>query len=346
MDPLNGAGKDDDSQQTPSKVEPSADKQKLKKQKKKKEADKAVGLDTSGDATGVPVQQTNGEDQVKKSKKKRKQEDVDAVDAAPPPAEQAVDPPKKKKKKKKKQTENGDAPAAAAVASGKPSSGPTGRASIGAADLASSSPQILKHCYNEHPDVTAMTDAAVRTYLEEREIAVEGCSVRPVPLFSQIGLPDDLMHALKTFKQPSPIQAQCWPIAMSGLDLIGIAATGSGAPQVSPSAPHRGNPHPFHPPFTTLLLRPLIASCERLFPSRFPPQCTARSRATSYSRTSVTGHRRRCALHACRQDARVRPAGAAPHPGAARARRRVWPRAVCARQGADARARAADLRRV
>jgi hypothetical protein len=37
-----------------------------------------------------------------------------------------------------------------------------------------------------------------------------------------------MLHATRTFQQPSPIQSQCWPIVLSGRDLIGVAATGSG----------------------------------------------------------------------------------------------------------------------
>lgn len=42
------------------------------------------------------------------------------------------------------------------------------------------------------------------------------------------GFSSDLLHATKDFAQPSPIQAQCWPIILSGHDLVGVAATGSG----------------------------------------------------------------------------------------------------------------------
>ena len=35
-------------------------------------------------------------------------------------------------------------------------------------------------------------------------------------------------HCCKSFEKPSPIQAQAWPIVLSGQDLIGVAATGSG----------------------------------------------------------------------------------------------------------------------
>ena len=42
------------------------------------------------------------------------------------------------------------------------------------------------------------------------------------------GFSAELIQATKDFAQPSPIQAQCWPIILSGHDLVGIAATGSG----------------------------------------------------------------------------------------------------------------------
>lgn len=42
------------------------------------------------------------------------------------------------------------------------------------------------------------------------------------------GLSAKELHATRNFQQPSPIQAQCLPIALSGRDLVGIAATGSG----------------------------------------------------------------------------------------------------------------------
>lgn len=245
VDKLNGDG-DDASLEKPSKEEPEPS---LKREKKKKK--KSAVVEANGDAaldTGK-VNASNGTDQPKKEKqkKKRKQAEANATEAAAASSEQPSDPPKKKKKKKQKN--NGDATPAPA-SPGVPSAGPTGRASIGAADLASNCPQILKNTYSQHPTVTDMSEDAVRSFLEKREIVVEGCAVRPVQEFPQAGFPDNLMHALKTFKQPSPIQAQCWPIAMSGLDLIGIAATGSGArpsgpprpcPAAAPTARHADN---------------------------------------------------------------------------------------------------------
>ena len=39
---------------------------------------------------------------------------------------------------------------------------------------------------------------------------------------------EQVMGGCEGFTQPTPIQAQCWPILQSGRDLIGVAETGSG----------------------------------------------------------------------------------------------------------------------
>lgn len=36
------------------------------------------------------------------------------------------------------------------------------------------------------------------------------------------------MFSNEGFTEPTPIQAQGWPIAMSGKDMVGVAQTGSG----------------------------------------------------------------------------------------------------------------------
>ena len=41
--------------------------------------------------------------------------------------------------------------------------------------------------------------------------------------------PDILQEIYKQgFEKPSPIQCQAWPVLLSGMDLIGIAQTGTG----------------------------------------------------------------------------------------------------------------------
>nr|CAI5840697.1 unnamed protein product [Callosobruchus analis] len=48
--------------------------------------------------------------------------------------------------------------------------------------------------------------------------------------FEEAGFPEYVLNEVKKmgFKHPTPIQAQGWPIALSGRDMVGIASTGSG----------------------------------------------------------------------------------------------------------------------
>ena len=50
----------------------------------------------------------------------------------------------------------------------------------------------------------------------------------PLATFQEAGFPKEILAVCKNFQKPSPIQAQSWPIIMSGHDMVGIAATGSG----------------------------------------------------------------------------------------------------------------------
>lgn len=99
---------------------------------------------------------------------------------------------------------------------------------VGDAQLAASRPAVIKALYTEHPDLTAVSEAEIAELMQQRRTAVDGSSLRPVLTFEQTGLPANMLHATREFVQPSPIQSQCWPIVLSGRDLIGIAATGSG----------------------------------------------------------------------------------------------------------------------
>ena len=60
---------------------------------------------------------------------------------------------------------------------------------------------------------------------------VEGADVpEPFQTFESVGFPHDIMDEIHRagFTAPSPIQAQAWPVALSGRDLVAIAKTGSG----------------------------------------------------------------------------------------------------------------------
>jgi len=50
------------------------------------------------------------------------------------------------------------------------------------------------------------------------------------PPFSELGLPEELLAAVESlgFERPSPIQALSIPVALSGVDLLGLSQTGSG----------------------------------------------------------------------------------------------------------------------
>ncbi|GAA0142798.1 RNA helicase [Lithospermum erythrorhizon] len=88
-----------------------------------------------------------------------------------------------------------------------------------------------KNFYVESPSVAAMTESEVDEYRLKREITVDGRQVpKPVTSFRDTGFPDYVMQEIEKagFTEPTPIQAQGWPMALKGRDLIGIAETGSG----------------------------------------------------------------------------------------------------------------------
>eukprot|EP00250_Pteridium_aquilinum_P006339 c16281_g1_i1 orf=170-1819(+) len=88
-----------------------------------------------------------------------------------------------------------------------------------------------KNFYVEHPAVAALTEEEVLAYRRRRDITVEGRDIpKPVRTFDEASFPDYvLQEVLKAgFTEPTPIQAQGWPMALKGRDLVGLAETGSG----------------------------------------------------------------------------------------------------------------------
>ncbi|KAK7265642.1 hypothetical protein RJT34_33264 [Clitoria ternatea] len=88
-----------------------------------------------------------------------------------------------------------------------------------------------KNFYVESPSIRAMSDQEVMHYRATREITVQGHDVpRPVRMFHEANFPDYCLDVIAKlgFAEPTPIQAQGWPMALKGRDLIGIAETGSG----------------------------------------------------------------------------------------------------------------------
>lgn len=71
----------------------------------------------------------------------------------------------------------------------------------------------------------------VAQFRENAEITVKGVNVpNPIQYFEEGNFPPYVMEGIRRqgYSQPTAIQAQGWPIALSGRDLVAIAQTGSG----------------------------------------------------------------------------------------------------------------------
>ncbi|CAI9111190.1 OLC1v1011346C1 [Oldenlandia corymbosa var. corymbosa] len=72
---------------------------------------------------------------------------------------------------------------------------------------------------------------SAESYRKRHEISVTGEGVPP-PLmsFDSTGFPSEILREVQNagFSAPTPIQAQSWPIALQGRDIVAIAKTGSG----------------------------------------------------------------------------------------------------------------------
>ncbi|GLG93843.1 ATP-dependent RNA helicase bel [Gryllus bimaculatus] len=97
-------------------------------------------------------------------------------------------------------------------------------------DMASLLP-FRKDFYAPHPNVLRRSPQEVARFRASREITVKGNNVPDPNLFFDEGnFPDYVMNEIRRqgFNEPTAIQAQGWPIALSGRDMVGIAQTGSG----------------------------------------------------------------------------------------------------------------------
>lgn len=92
-------------------------------------------------------------------------------------------------------------------------------------------PKFEKNFYAEHPDVQRMSQYDVEEFRRKKEITVRGSGCpKPVTAFNQAQFPQYVMDVLmqQDFKEPTAIQSQGFPVALSGRDMVGIAQTGSG----------------------------------------------------------------------------------------------------------------------
>ncbi|XP_024128538.1 ATP-dependent RNA helicase DDX42 isoform X1 [Oryzias melastigma] len=92
-------------------------------------------------------------------------------------------------------------------------------------------PPFEKNFYNEHEELSSLTGSQVVELRQKLNLRVSGAA--PPKLctsFAHFGFDEQLMHQIRKseYTQPTPIQCQGVPIALSGRDMIGIAKTGSG----------------------------------------------------------------------------------------------------------------------
>ncbi|GFO07754.1 ATP-dependent RNA helicase ddx42 [Plakobranchus ocellatus] len=88
-----------------------------------------------------------------------------------------------------------------------------------------------RNFYTPHEEIDALTEQQVDELRRKLGIKVSGLAPpRPVSSFAHFGFDEALINAVRKseYTQPTPIQAQAIPIAMSGRDMIGVAKTGSG----------------------------------------------------------------------------------------------------------------------
>ncbi|XP_076167643.1 ATP-dependent RNA helicase p62 isoform X1 [Ptiloglossa arizonensis] len=88
-----------------------------------------------------------------------------------------------------------------------------------------------KDFYIPHPNVQGRHPRDVDIFRQENQITLKGDKIpNPIQHFEEGNFPDYVMQGIRKqgFNEPTAIQAQGWPIAMSGQNMVGIAQTGSG----------------------------------------------------------------------------------------------------------------------
>ncbi|XP_012259035.1 ATP-dependent RNA helicase p62-like isoform X1 [Athalia rosae] len=108
-----------------------------------------------------------------------------------------------------------------------------------------------KDFYVPHVNVQSRHPREVEAYREEKQITLKGDALpNPIQFFEEGNFPDYVMTGIRKqgFSEPTAIQAQGWPIAMSGRNMVGIAQTGSGKTlgYILPAIVHINNQQPLN----------------------------------------------------------------------------------------------------
>ncbi|KAM9314152.1 putative ATP-dependent RNA helicase DDX17 [Pholidichthys leucotaenia] len=92
-------------------------------------------------------------------------------------------------------------------------------------------PKFEKNFYTEHLEVQRMNPYEIEEFRKRKEITIRGTACpKAVTAFHQAQFPQYVIDVLmqQNFKEPTAIQSQGFPVALSGRDMVGIAQTGSG----------------------------------------------------------------------------------------------------------------------
>ncbi|XP_058091832.1 DEAD-box ATP-dependent RNA helicase 14-like isoform X2 [Magnolia sinica] len=91
--------------------------------------------------------------------------------------------------------------------------------------------QTLRSSARGHGSSDMGGGLSVESYRRQHEISASGNDVpAPFMTFDSTGFPSEILREVHHagFSAPTPIQAQSWPIALQGRDIVAIAKTGSG----------------------------------------------------------------------------------------------------------------------
>lgn len=90
-------------------------------------------------------------------------------------------------------------------------------------------PPLVKIEYKEHEEISSTLESQIQAYRHKHEMTVTGRHIpHPISNFNHAPFPSVWLKKLQEFSEPTAIQAQGWPVALQGRNMIGIAQTGSG----------------------------------------------------------------------------------------------------------------------
>lgn len=109
-----------------------------------------------------------------------------------------------------------------------------------------------KDFYTPHVSAVHRSADEIKEYRKDREVTVKGLNIpNPIQNFNEGNFPPFITSVLQKLGHsiPTTIQAQGWPIALSGKNLVGIAQTGSGKTlaYMVPAIVHISNQPPLEP---------------------------------------------------------------------------------------------------